>query len=185
MQKAFACVVLAFAALLSGAAKAQIIKLPAVAMTVADCRAGDEWRTVNGISKCQPKQPPDTCENHGLYSTNQGSGSTFVPGVGTCYYPYSPPPPACQYGPTVSNNSVALIGYNCSADGGCSGSQLIVYWNSQWVFGRLFDTLTDDPATEPQVAAALAGSGYSRGILKAAGGSNGNTSNSYYWQVCH
>lgn len=190
MQKTFACALLVFVALVSGAAKAQIIKMPPVAMTVADCRAGDEWRTVNGISKCQPKQPPDTCENHGLYSTNQGSGSTFVPGVGTCYYPYTPPPPTCLYDYA---HAVIVGDYgNCSADGGCDGTALQVKWGGngfQYVWFAYWPgihTTFDMPQIEQLVQNSLAQSGgYYRGTLMSAGGGNGNSSPTYAWQVCH
>lgn len=142
---------------------------------------GAQWSQPGCNYQAPPSCPPGYTQN----SAPWWNGSSWV-GLG-CQptTPPTPPGPTCQYGPTPSNNSIYLAGTNCSADGGCSGSSLTVIWNNQWVLNRQFNTLTDDPATEPQVAAALAGTGYSRGNLMAAGGSNGNTSNSYFWQVCH
>lgn len=81
---------IAIATLLSiSAARAELITLPAVPITVADCRLGDHWGRVNGIARCVSDTPPpialDNCTKHGLFDTNQGGGSTWIPGVGTCY----------------------------------------------------------------------------------------------------
>ena len=72
-------------------AHAEIINLPAVPITVADCRAGYHWEVYGGITRCRPNLPPDNCENHGLWSYDQGGGSTWIPGVGPCYYQRPPP----------------------------------------------------------------------------------------------
>lgn len=92
------------------AARAELITLPAVPVTVADCRPGDHWGRVNGIARCVPDAPPpapDNCGNHGLYTTDQGGGATFVPGVGTCYNP-RPAPPACYYS---GNQYISIVGW--------------------------------------------------------------------------
>ena len=98
-----------------GSAQAELITLPEKPFTVADCRPGDEWQLgANGIMRCVKKYvpPPDNCGNHGLYATNQCGGSTWVPGVGTCYTAYipppPPPPPACYYS---GNQFISIVGW--------------------------------------------------------------------------
>ncbi len=116
MSHRLAHIGLAAAAAISsiGYARAELITLPEGPFTVADCRPGDEWRLApNGIMRCFPKPvppPPDNCGNHGLYATNQGGGSTWVPGVGTCYTAYipPPPPPACYYS---GNQYISIVGW--------------------------------------------------------------------------
>ncbi len=105
--------ILAAVAVLTSArpAWAELITLPGVPITVADCRAGDEWRVNDGVARCQPKRPPDTCQNHGYWPTDQGGGSAWVPGVGTCYTAYippPPPPPACYYS---GNQFISIVGW--------------------------------------------------------------------------
>ena len=111
------------------AARAELITLPPVPVTVADCRPGDEWKHApNGIMRCFPKQPPapppDNCSNHGLYSTNQGGGSTFVPGVGTCYNA-APTGPVCKYANGNPYYMVVVGPSGCSgADSGCTDTSV-------------------------------------------------------------
>ncbi len=107
---------LAAAAALSmiGSAQAELTTLPEVPITVADCRPGDEWTVVNGRARCTPKLPKDTCQNHGYWPTDQGGGSAWVPGVGTCYNDkpppvyVPPPPPACYYSGT---QFISIVGW--------------------------------------------------------------------------
>ncbi len=91
---------------------AELITLPEVPITVADCKPGYEWRTVGGVARCTPKIT-DTCQNHGYWPTDQGGGSAWVPGVGTCYTAYippppPPPPPACYYS---GNQFISIVGW--------------------------------------------------------------------------
>ena len=103
-----------------GSAQAELITLPEVPITVADCRPSDRWGVVNGRARCVPNSPPDTCANHGYWSTDQGGGSAYVPGVGTCYnqkpVPVYVPQPVPQnpaaYILTASGNET-MNGYNC------------------------------------------------------------------------
>ncbi|MCY0853656.1 hypothetical protein [Cupriavidus sp. D39] len=179
-------------------AKAELITLPAVPVTVADCRPGDHWGRVNGIARCVPDQPPapvDTCNNHGLYTTNQGGGSTFVPGVGTCYNA-APTGPVCKYANGNPYYMVVVGPGNCNgADSGCSGTGIGVAWgtsgfgvfnNTDYLPGGALNNLDPDnlQRTRAWIDATLSSWGYYKGAYRGGNIGNGNYDSSEWYEVC-
>lgn len=178
-------------------AHAEVINLPAVPITVADCRPSDEWRAVGGIARCQPKFV-DSCSNHGLYANDQGGGSTFVAGVGTCYYAYTPPPPpACRYALNSNPSFYLEIGPSRPSygDGGGGGGGVgyAVYWGTPFnsstptISGyNLGGDLTFNyNAAIAWVDSQLAAQGYSRGAYQNGTISDGNYAATQWFVVCH
>lgn len=173
------------------AARAELITLPAVPVTVADCRPGDHWGRVNGIARCVPDQPPapvDTCNNHGLYATNQGGGSTFVPGVGTCYKAYVPPVTQCKYSTTEPVTMLMVGPMDCNgADDGCSATGFTAYWGSTTVAGDKrndIDLTFNYNEVIAWVDSTINRLGYSRGAVRRNTQGNGNYSNLYVFELC-
>lgn len=182
-------------------AHAQLIKLPAVPFTVADCNPGQHWGTSpshGGLARCLTNNPPaaPTCPGGTVQTSapvwNGESWSQPVCAATPPPAPPSPPPgPTCLYSPP---NYMIIVGDygNCTADGGCDGTALQVKWGGNGFQNAYFDfwsglhTTFDMPQIEQLVQNSLANSGgFSRGALIMSGGGNGNSSPSYWYQVCH